>query len=67
MMHRKIRWDAMTVTKNSHYYTEVEVDENGDLVLPLPTKLLEDLGWTTDTEVEFEMHDDYFTIRRASK
>ncbi|AMO43075.1 hypothetical protein R1080702_066 [Cyanophage S-RIM32] len=57
----------MTVTKNSHYYTEVEVDENGDLVLPLPTKLLEDLGWTTDTEVEFEMHDDYFTIRRASK
>ena len=28
---RKIKWDAFTVTKNSKYYTQVEVDENGDL------------------------------------
>lgn len=63
---RKIKWDAFTVTTNSKYYTQVEVDENGDLVLPLPDELLQELGWTTDTVVDFEPHDTYFTLRKVN-
>jgi hypothetical protein len=66
-MHKKIKWNAMTITNKSPYYTQVDVDEDGNLVLPLPDKLLQDLGWTTDTEVEFEVFDDYFTLREVSK
>ena len=63
---RRIKWDAFTVTENSKYYTQVEVDENGDLVLPLPDELLQELGWTTDTVVDFEQHDTYFTLRKVN-
>ena len=63
---RKIKWDAFTVTTNSKYYSQVEVDENGDLVLPLPDELLQELGWTTDTVVDFEQHDNYFTLRKVN-
>jgi bifunctional DNA-binding transcriptional regulator/antitoxin component of YhaV-PrlF toxin-antitoxin module len=55
------------VTNNSKYYSQVEVDENGDLVLPLPDELLEELGWTTDTVIDFESHDDYFTLRKVNE
>jgi hypothetical protein len=64
---KKLRWDAITVTNNSKYYSKVEVDENGDLVLPLPDELLEELGWTTDTVIDFESHDDYFTLRKVNE
>jgi len=64
---KKLRWDAITVTTNSKYYSQVEVDENGDLMLPLPDELLEELGWTTDTVIDFESHDDYFTLRKVNE
>lgn len=64
---KKLKWDAITVTNNSKYYSKVEVDENGDLVLPLPDELLQELGWTTDTVIDFESHDDYFTLRKVNE
>lgn len=63
---RRIKWDAFTVTENSKYYTQVEVDENGDLVLPLPDELLQELGWTTDTVIDFQQYDTYFTLRKVN-
>lgn len=63
---RKIKWDAITVNTNSKYYSQIEVDENGELVLPLPEELLQELGWTTDTVVDFEQHDNYFTLRKVN-
>lgn len=63
---KNIKWDAITVTTNSKYYSQIEVDENGELVLPLPEELLQELGWTTDTVVDFEQHDNYFTLRKVN-
>ena len=37
------------------YTARLEEDENGDLVLPLPEELLEELNWQIDDTLEWKV------------
>ena len=42
-----------------------EEDENGNLVLPFPEELLEALGWTEGTVLDFDIVGDRLVIREV--
>ena len=43
----------------SHRFTtQLEEDDYGDLILTTPYEICEELGWTVDTELQFEIGDD---------
>lgn len=47
----------------------IEEDEFGELILPIPDEVCEDLGWSVGDELEFEV-DDYtqsFTLRKVEE
>jgi bifunctional DNA-binding transcriptional regulator/antitoxin component of YhaV-PrlF toxin-antitoxin module len=45
----------------------IEEDEFGELILPIPDDVCEDLGWTIGDELEFEVDDvtGTFTLRKV--
>ena len=40
------------------YSSEVQEDKDGDLVLVLPTDLINQMGWTEETLLEWETEED---------
>ncbi len=50
------------------YICKLEKDENGDSILILPDSLLEKLGWTVDTTVEFiNNNNGTYTIKKVEE
>jgi len=47
----------------------IEEDEFGELILPIPDDVCEDLGWTIGDELEFEVDDvtQSFTLRKVEE
>ena len=45
----------------------IEENEFGELILPIPDEVCEDLGWTIGDELEFEVDDvtGTFTLRKV--
>ena len=39
------------------YVVKLEEDENGDLLLPFPDELLNDMGWKEGTVLNWEIND----------
>lgn len=37
------------------YVVKLEQDENGDLLLPFPDELLNDMGWKEGTELDWKI------------
>ena len=51
---------------SKRFTTTIEEDEFGDLILPIPDQVCEELGWTVGCELEYEMADDEtFTLRKV--
>lgn len=49
------------------YSAIIEEDDNGDLILPLPDKLIEELGWDFETELTWTINEDgTCTLRKSS-
>jgi len=50
-------------------YSTVELreDENGDLILPIPDEIIEQLGWEIDDLLEFQLDGDGCRIINLSK
>ena len=47
---------------------ELEEDENGDLILPIPDDIMESLGWEVGDTLSFCVNDDgTFYLRRVDK
>lgn len=44
----------------------IQEDENGELYIQLPDELIEDLGWTEDTELVWVVEDDGKIILRKN-
>lgn len=40
------------------YVVTLEQDENGDLLLPFPDELLNQMHWSEGTELEWKVNDD---------
>ena len=47
------------------FITTCEEDEDGNLVLPFPEELLEALGWTEGTTLDFDILGDRLIIREV--
>jgi len=49
------------------YTVKLEEDSNGDLLMPIPTELLDNLGWNEGDEIEFveDNYSDAFYIRKV--
>ena len=49
------------------YSAILEEDDNGNLILPLPTELVESLGWDYETELEWTINENgTCTLRKSS-
>jgi hypothetical protein len=44
---------------------EVQEDINGDAIVQFPVELLNQMGWTEDTLIEWIISDDMVTIREV--
>lgn len=49
------------------YVAEVEEDENGDLLLPLPLELINQMGWDEETILDWELMDNGTVVLREVK
>jgi hypothetical protein len=51
----------------SHRFTtRLEEDDFGDLILTIPYEVCEELGWDIGTELDYEIEDDSFTLKKAT-
>ena len=49
----------------SHRFTtKLEEDDFGDLLLTIPYEICEELGWNTDEELDYDVQDDCFILKR---
>lgn len=48
------------------YYVELEEDQNGDLVLPLPEEVIETLGWEMNTLLTWDIKGDGIILQRLN-
>jgi antitoxin component of MazEF toxin-antitoxin module len=49
------------------FITTCDEDEDGNLVLPFPEELLEALGWTEGTTLDFDIIGDRLVIREVER
>lgn len=47
------------------YIMEVQEDTNGEAIVQFPVELLNQMGWTEDTLIEWIINDDVVTIREV--
>lgn len=53
---------------NATFSTTIEEDPvTGDLLLPFPPAFILKMGWTEDTELEWDITDDHHVILREKK
>tara|TARA_B100001250_G_scaffold248293_1_gene213457 strand:+ start:1322 stop:1492 length:171 start_codon:yes stop_codon:yes gene_type:complete len=43
---------------SKRFTTKLEEDDYGDLILTIPYDVIEELGWSTDSELEYDVTDD---------
>lgn len=48
------------------YYVELEEDQNGDLILPLPEEVIESLGWEMNTLLTWDIKGDGIILQRLN-
>jgi|TARA_R100000482_G_scaffold48845_1_gene17193 hypothetical protein len=48
------------------YYVELEEDQNGDLVIPLPEEVIETLGWQMSDLLTWDLKGDGIVLQRLN-
>ena len=46
------------------YFVELQEDDNGDLILPIPEEVYETLGWEEDTILTWNIKGDGIILQR---
>ena len=52
---------------SKRFTAQIEEDEHGELYFTIPDEICEELGWDVGNEVEYNIVDDYFEIRRVNE
>ena len=55
------------MNENPRFVTTCDEDEDGNLILPFPEELLEALGWTEGTTLDFDVLADRLIIREVKR
>ena len=45
----------------------IEEDEFGELILPIPDEICEELGWDIGDMLDYDIQDDCFTLRKVNE
>jgi hypothetical protein len=53
--------------QNTDYTVTLDEDENGDLLMPIPEDLFDELGWEEDDLLEWVIEDDHIVLRKAEE
>jgi hypothetical protein len=52
---------------NTDYTVTLDEDENGDLLMPIPEELFNELGWEEDDLLEWIVEDDQIVLRKVEE
>lgn len=48
---------------SKRFTTKLEEDDYGDLILTIPYDVIEELGWSTESELEYDVTDSKFRLK----
>ena len=49
---------------SQRFYTTLEEDDFGDLILTIPYEVCEELGWSVNTKLDYTIEEDSFTLKK---
>ena len=49
------------------YTVELKEDENGDIFMPIPDEILDQLGWEIGDVIDFQLEGDGFRIQNLTR
>ena len=49
---------------SNRFTVSIEEDELGEIILPIPDEICEELGWDVGDTLQYELQDDSFTLRK---
>tara|TARA_B100000941_G_scaffold30578_2_gene18112 strand:- start:25256 stop:25417 length:162 start_codon:yes stop_codon:yes gene_type:complete len=49
---------------SKRFTTRLEEDDYGDLILTIPYEVCEELGWTTECDLSYDITEDSFTLKK---
>lgn len=52
---------------SKRFTTRLEEDDFGDLILTIPYDICEELGWDTDSDLQYDVLDNKFTLKKAEE
>jgi len=50
---------------SKRFTTRLDEDDYGDLILTIPYDVIEELGWSTTTDLEYDVLDGYFRLQKS--
>tara|TARA_B100001250_G_scaffold318303_1_gene280938 strand:+ start:15567 stop:15728 length:162 start_codon:yes stop_codon:yes gene_type:complete len=52
---------------SKRFTTRLEEDDFGDLILTIPYDICEELGWDTDSDLQYDVLDNKFTLKKVEE
>jgi|TARA_B100001113_G_C21113002_1_gene624082 hypothetical protein len=52
---------------SKRFTTRLDEDDYGDLILTIPYDVIEELGWSSDTELEYDVLDGKFRLKKSEE
>ncbi len=52
---------------SKRFTTRLEEDDFGDLILTIPYDICEELGWDTDSDLQYDVLNNTFTLKKAEE
>ena len=52
---------------SKRFTTTLNEDDYGDLILTIPYNVTEELGWSTDTELSYDVYDGKFRLKKSEE
>jgi hypothetical protein len=56
---------SLDTIQNTDSIVTLDEDENGDLMLPIPNDIMDDLGWDDGDLLEWIVEDDHIVLRKV--
>ena len=49
------------------FVVTLEEDQYGDLIMPIPEEILDELGWTVGDDLDYTLDDDSIILRKSDE
>jgi hypothetical protein len=58
---------SLDTIQNTDSIVTLDEDENGDLMLPIPNDIMDELGWDDGDLLEWIVEDDHIVLRKVEE